>query len=106
MLQHTFPLFAQRKWLSENKRCSVQSQQIFADPSTDVSDKHPCATATRHEEEQTDAAKVARKADGNLYIPAMSSVATEDTAGRNAVTTGSFTVASFNYKLFAVKSLY
>ena len=47
----------------------------------DVSDKHPCATTTQHADEQTDAAKVSHTADGNLYIPAMSSVATEDPVG-------------------------
>jgi hypothetical protein len=47
----------------------------------DVSDKHPCTTATQPEDEQMDAAKVSHKADGNLYIPAMSSVATEDPVG-------------------------
>ena len=48
---------------------------------TDVSDKYPCATATQHEDEQTDAAKVSHTADGNLYIPAMLSVAAEGPVG-------------------------
>ena len=83
VLQNAFPLFAERKWLSENKRCSLNLQQIFANPPTDVSDKHTCATATQNEAEQTDAAKDSHTAEGNLYIPAMSFVATEDITGRS-----------------------
>jgi hypothetical protein len=68
------------------KKVAFRKQALFCQSATDLWQPAQPTFQTnilvpQQEDEQTDAAKLSHNADGNLYIPATSTVATEDLVG-------------------------